>query len=73
MSVQRKPYRSRPLSRHVRMAQGFAPHAVHDVRKGEVMLRRASLVVLVPLLLHVGIVSMQESYPMTSVGVKPPP
>jgi len=73
MSVGRKSYRSWPLIRHVRMAQGFAPHAVHHVRKVEVMLRRAALVVLVPLLLHVGIVSMQESYPMTSVRVKPPP
>ena len=46
---------------------------VHHVRKVEVMLRRASLVVLVPLLLHVGIVSIQESYLMTYVRVKPPP
>ena len=64
MSVQRKSYRSWPLIRHVRMAQGFAPHVVHHVRKGEVMLRCASLVVLVTLLLHVDIVSMQESYPI---------
>jgi hypothetical protein len=46
------------------MAKGFAPHAVHHVRKEEAMLRRASRVVLVPLLLHVGIVSAQESYPI---------
>jgi hypothetical protein len=47
MSVGRKAYLSWPLIRHVRMAKGFAPHVVHHVRKGEVMLRRASLVVLV--------------------------
>ena len=70
MSVRRKPYRSWPLIRHVRMAQGFAPHIVHHVRKVEVMLRRAALVVLVPLLLHVGIVSMQESYPIMKPIIK---
>jgi hypothetical protein len=64
MSVRRKSYRSWPIIGNVSMAKGFAPHAVHHVRKEEAMLRRASRVVLVPLLLHVGIVSAQESYPI---------
>jgi hypothetical protein len=34
------------------MAKGFAPHAVHHMRKEEAMIRRAFLVVLVPLLLY---------------------
>jgi len=62
MSVRRKSYRSWPIIGNVRMAKGFAPDAVHHVRKVEVILRCASLVVLVPLLLHVGSVSAQESY-----------
>ena len=64
MSVRRKSYLSWPIIGNVRMAKKIAPDAVHRVRKVEVMLRRACLVVLVPLLLHVGIVSAQESYPV---------
>ena len=64
MSVRLKSYLSWPLIRTVRMAKGFAPDAVHHVRKVGVILRCASLVVLVPLLLHVGSVSAQESYPI---------
>jgi hypothetical protein len=64
MSVRLKSYRSWPIIGNVRMAKGFAPDAVHHVRKVEVILRCASLVVLVPLLLHVGSVSAQESYPI---------
>src|SRR5262249_20510184 len=44
------------------MARSFAPHAVHHVRKEKAVPRRASLFTLVPLLLHVGITSAQESY-----------
>jgi hypothetical protein len=64
MSVRLKSYLSWPIIGNVRMAKGFAPDAVHHVRKVEVILRCASLVVLVPLLLHVGSVSAQESYPI---------
>ena len=41
-----------------------SPRTVHPVRKEKTVRRRAALLVCVPLLLHVGLASAQESYPI---------
>src|SRR6516225_1194785 len=45
-------------------ARHASPHFVHLVRKEKAMIRRAALLVCVPVLLHVGLASAQESFPI---------
>ena len=45
-------------------ARRASPRTVHPMRKEKAMIRRAALFACVPLLLHVGLASAQESFPI---------